>query len=66
MQIYSMGEGIMEESAKDMEGKPCILLVCDSRDELSDALRGIGFRDRVTVVRSSSEPNGEELQEKKA
>ncbi len=57
MQIYSMGEGLFDEAVQDMAGKPCVLLMCDSREEFSNALRGITFGDPVTVVRAS-EPNG--------
>lgn len=50
MKIYSMGEGVFDEVVKDLDGKPCIVLMCDSREELSNALRGVSFDTPVTVV----------------
>ncbi len=50
MRIYSIGDGIMDETKADLAEKPCVVLVCDSRDELGTALHGIGFRDPVTVT----------------
>ncbi len=58
MKIYSMGDGTLDEAVDDLKGKPCIVLLCDSRTELSDALRDIRFRDAVTVVkRVDQEPS---------
>lgn len=51
MKIVSMGEGLFDDVVQDMHGKVCILLECDSHEEMSNALRDFGFRDAVTVVR---------------
>lgn len=58
MKIYSMGEGVFDEVVTDLAGKPCVVLLCDSRDELSAALTGIGFRDEVTIVRADKGIHG--------
>jgi len=51
MKIHTMGDGLFEDAVEAVEGKPCLLLVADSREELSAALEGIGIHDDVTVIR---------------
>ncbi len=53
MRIHSMGDGIFDDTQAEVEGKPCLVLVADTREELSAALQGIGLLDSVTVVRSA-------------
>lgn len=53
MKIFSMGDGIFDDTVEALEGKPCLVLVADSREELATALADIGMSDAVTVVRST-------------
>ena len=57
MRIHTMGDGIFDETQAEVEGKPCLLLVADSRAELGAALQGIGLRDAVTIVKAA-QPSG--------
>lgn len=54
MKIHTMGDGLFDNVLEEVEGKPCLLLVADTREELSAALQDIGFSDDVTVVRRAS------------
>lgn len=58
MKIISMGDGIFDDTQADLEGKPCLVLLADSREELSAAMQSISWGDAVTVVRAG-EPNGD-------
>ena len=44
MRIGSMGDGIFDDTQADLDGKPCIVLLADSREELRAALQGLSIR----------------------
>jgi hypothetical protein len=48
-----MGDGIFDDTQADLEGKPCLVLVADSRAELSALMQTISILDPVTVVRAT-------------
>lgn len=57
MRIVSIGDGIFDDTQADLEGKPCLVLLADSREELALAMQAVSFTDAVTVVRATP-PNG--------
>ena len=67
MRIVSMGDGIsddtqayLDDTQAYLEGKPCIVLLADSREELSAAMQGLSILESVTVVARAMQTGSKE------